>query len=79
MKTVPAQVRRRRAPLRTVCVIGPDGWMVAERPVDFAAAMVVESVADELRALVRSDSGWTPTIVMLDQRGRDVTQHYSVN
>lgn len=63
----------------TIRAIGPDGWVVAERTVDRATAMVVEDAAEQLRATVRGDTGWTPRIVVLDRRGRDVTARYDVN
>ncbi len=69
---------RRAAPL-TVFAIGRDGWPVAERPVDFVDAIIVESVADELRAAVRNDTEWTPTIVVVDKDGRDVTLDFKVD
>lgn len=69
---------RRRPPL-TVFAIGRDGWAVAEQPIDFVSAIVVESVADELRAAVLSDTGWTPTIVVVDRYGRDVTPDFKVD
>jgi len=70
---------QRRGPPLTVFAIGRDGWAVAERPIDFVSAIVVESVADELRAAVRSDTGWTPTIVVVDRYGRDVTPDFKVD
>lgn len=63
----------------TVQAIGPDGWAIAERSVDSATPMTVKQTADELRATVRSDSGWLPRIVVLDEQDRDVTDTYNVN
>ena len=63
----------------TVQAIGPQGWAVAERMVDHSTPLVVEQAADELRATVRSDSGWLPRLVVLDEQGRDVTAAYDVN
>jgi hypothetical protein len=69
----------RSAPRAAVVrAIGRDGWAVAERPVDYPTPLVVERVADELRAAVRSDTGWTPAIRVLDELGRDVTSRYAV-
>ncbi len=62
-----------------VRAIGPEGWALAERPVDLPTTLVVERVADELRATMRHEIGWTPTIVVLDNDGRDVTAAYEVN
>ncbi len=62
-----------------VRAIGPEGWALAERPVDWPSSLVVERVADELRATMRNEIGWTPTIVVLDHDGRDVTAAYEVN
>lgn len=63
----------------TIQAIGPDGWAVTERVVDHAVGLVVEEVAAELRAAVRRDTGWQPRIVVLDDRGRDISTHYDVN
>lgn len=41
--------------------------------------MIVEQVADELRSAVRSDTGWIPQIVVLDDHGNDVTAVFNVN
>ena len=71
MKPVPASA--------VVRAIGRDGWAIAERPVDYPTRLVVERVTNELRAMVRSDTGWTPTIVVLDEAGRDVTPRFEVN
>jgi hypothetical protein len=40
---------------------------------------LVEDAAEQLRAAVRSESGWTPPIVVSDMRGREVTFRYNVN
>lgn len=69
----------REARPATICAIGPGGWAVAERSVDYATTMLVEQAADELRSGVRSETGWTPRMVVLDDRGRDVTADYRVN
>ncbi len=72
-------MKRRAAWPAVVRAIGPHGWVAAERPVDYPTRLVVERVADELRAAVRSDTGWTPTLIVLDENGRDITCHYDVN
>lgn len=63
----------------TIRAIGPEGWPVAERPVDDPGAITVESVAEALRAGVRNDTGWTPRIVVLAPDGRDITSAYRVD
>ncbi len=79
MKNARLHASGRHAPPLTVFAIGRDGWAVAERPVDFVNEMVVESVADELRAAVRNDTGWTPAIVVVDSYGCDVTHRFKVD
>lgn len=72
-------MRRMEKRPAVVRAVGRDGWVVAERPVDYPTPLAVERVADELRAAVRSDTGWTPTVIVLDEAGRDVTARYGVN
>jgi len=40
---------------------------------------VVERTADELRTAMRCQIGWAPTIVVIDNEGRDITALYEVN
>jgi hypothetical protein len=63
----------------TIQAIGPQGWPVAERVVDYVTEITVEDAAEQLRAAVRSDYGWQATIVVRDARGRDITRRYRVN
>jgi hypothetical protein len=74
------QTHRPRQPVGPFVVraIGRDGWPVAERPVDRGASLQVVLVADELRAQVLADVGWLPRIVVVDARGRDVSEAFEV-
>jgi hypothetical protein len=68
--------RPKRGPIPSrwmVQAIGPDGWVVAERSVDRPNRMLLEDVAEQLRALVRSETGWTPRLRVLDSGGHDVS------
>ncbi len=62
----------------TLLAIGPQGWAVAERRIDHPTPLIVADVADQLRAAVRSDTGWTPTVLVLDRSGDDVSSRYPV-
>ena len=72
-------MRRPSARSAVVRAVGRDGWVVAERPVDYPTRLVVERVADDLRAAVRRDTGWAPTMMVFDEEGRDITSRYDVN
>jgi len=76
------RARRRTGSEQTATVavlaIGRQGWAVAERRIEHATPLVVEAVAEQLRGMVRADSGWMPTIVVLDATGDDVTARYRV-
>jgi hypothetical protein len=61
-----------------VLAIGRQGWAVAERRIEHATPLVVEAIAEQLRGMVRADSGWMPTIVVLDVTGDDVSARYRV-
>ena len=77
------RVRRAGAVERTetveVLAIGRQGWAVAERRIEHATPLVVEAIAEQMRGTVRADSGWMPTIVVLDAAGDDVTARYRVD
>jgi hypothetical protein len=71
--------RTRHQAIWTMQALGPDGWAVAERFVDHPSPMILEDVAEQLRALVRVETGWTPTVRLLDPRGRDVSARYELD
>jgi hypothetical protein len=63
----------------TVQALGHDGWVVAERSVDHPSSPILEDVAEQLRALVRGETGWTPTVPALDPQGRDVSASFRLD
>ncbi len=75
----PGRSRRHVPGTVTLLAVGPQGWAVAERRIDHPTPMIVAEVADQLRAAVRSDTGWLPTILVLDETGADVSRRYPVD
>jgi hypothetical protein len=69
----------RPSPNLRILAIGPNGWAVAERIVEHPIPMLVEQAAEELRWAIRSETGRTPLIMVLDDRGRDLTRSFDVN
>jgi hypothetical protein len=63
----------------TVQALGHDGWVVAERSVDHPSSLILDQVADQLRAHVRGETGWTPTLRVLDPQGRDVSARFRLD
>ncbi len=73
---------RRRSPAQgpiTILAIGKQGWAVAERQVERPTALIIGAIAEQLRGIVRADTGWMPSIVVLDGAGADVTDEYPVD
>lgn len=63
----------------TIYAIGPDGWPIVERRVDFATRLVVEDTVDAVRAAARAETGWDPTIVIRDDRGQNVGRRFGID
>lgn len=61
-----------------IVAIGREGWPLAERLLETATRIVIEDTADQVRGLVRADTGWTPTIRVLDEDGNDLSSLYNV-
>jgi hypothetical protein len=63
----------------TVQALSNDGWVVAERSVHDPSSLIRDYVAEQLRALVRSETRWTPTLRVLDPLGRDVSARFRLD
>jgi hypothetical protein len=62
----------------TIYAIGPDGWVIVERRVDFATRIVVEDAVDAVRAAVRAETGWDPRVEVRNDRGRDMSRRFGI-
>jgi hypothetical protein len=71
-----ARTIRRSARWVTIVAIGPDGWAVVERTVDYASQQVVEDAIGAVQAAARGLTGQDATIVVRDGRGRNVSARY---
>ena len=71
--------RRQQPGPVTVIAIGREGWAVADRRVDVPLPTLVEDAAEQLRALVRSEHGWQPRIVVLTADGQDISTEFRVD